>query len=422
MNRTILIGLILALLVVLTTSAICTFLIFQHEEPYNPLKATNSTPVATNFHEPVQYVAIVDAALSCSRIVVYRFQRNETNELELLNDDFIEQFEPGLNSYLDDVEGGVRSIAKLLERAHEFIPENRLASTRLALRATAGMRMADKDKADHLMNEIRSLFAKSKFDVDEKSVQIMEGSDESIFSWIAVRYLLGSLNLNQDPEYDVQFDNIYIGEDSTVITFPLDNDKEISQYKQSVRNLTVAGKSISVITHSYRDTGLEVARHAILTNGSSIKDTTLQSPCISPHTLNASWSYQNVEYHVSGQQYERPVTDFEACKQLIKMEPLEPRPLFKKHTLAWDKLISVTFNLGKRGEFFKGSLDNAVKECNNNMDPFHCLDLIYTSTLVTNNLDLPMGRFKFYINISDHFVSWTLGCALNELGYVNIER
>lgn len=374
-----------------------------------------------------QYVAVVDAGSTGSRIIVYRYDSpNETsNELRLLAGDFFHESKPGLSSYLDKPDEGVQSIEKLLKEARDFIPRHLLASTRLALRATAGMRLADKDKADLLIDKLRVLFANSEFKVDENAVQIIAGSDEGIFSWITVNYLKRSLSLSQTE----QLAAMDLGGGSTQITFPLANTEEASYNKTDLRNLIVAERNISVFSNSYLGTGFEAASYTVLTKGNTTQETTLQSTCVHPDIVNASWTYQNVEYHVSGKQNEQNKTDIEACGKLIKehvIPKISPKPVtLRQHQLAaWNKFFSVTFDLGKRGHFSVGSLhEEAKKECGkfNEKHPFKCFKLIYTWTLLTDGFGLPEeSKVQYAKRISGHYVSWTLGFALNLVNYIKI--
>lgn len=59
------------------------------------------------------------------------------------------------------------------------------------MKATAGLRLLPEKKADALLDETRKLFANSGFHVTEKSVSIMDGVDEGVFSWFTVNFLLG---------------------------------------------------------------------------------------------------------------------------------------------------------------------------------------------------------------------------------------
>lgn len=380
------------------------------------------TPTPDKSCDHVEYVAIVDAGSTGSRIIVFRFDaRNKTsNELRLLSGDFFYESNPGLSSYLDKPDEGVQSIENLLNAARTFIPKDRLSSTRLALRATAGMRFADKAKAAQLINQLNDWFKKSGFKVDEEPVQIMEGSQEGIFSWITVNYLMS-------PKQSEQLAAMDLGGGSVQITLPTSDAEKASYNNTNLHDLTVDKKKISVFTQSYPG-GLEAALYAVLTNGNTT-ETTLQSSCVHPGIVNASWTYQNVEYHVSGKQNEQNKTDVESCAKLIKenvIPKINPKPVtLKQHQLAaWNKLFSITVGLGGLGNFSVASLnEEAKKKCavKTEAGSFQCFKLIYTWTLLTDGFGLPKeSKLQYTQRISGHYVSWTLGCALHLIDYAKL--
>lgn len=287
------------------------------------------------------------------------------------------------------------------------------------------MRSAEQDKAADLINKLRDLFAKSGFKVDENAVQIMAGADEGIFSWLTVNYLRRSLSLSQSE----QFAAMDLGGGSTQITFPLANNEVPFYSQKDLRNLIVAERNLSVFTNSYPGTGFEAASYSVFTNGNTAKETALQTTCVHPGTVNVSWTHQNVEYHVSGVQNEQHGVDIEACAKLIRENVLPkiiPKPVtLSQHQLAaWNKFFSVTFDLGKQGHFSVGSLrEEATQKCAklNKKLPFNCFKLIYTWTLLTEGFGLPEEtQVQYTRSISSHYVSWTLGCALNLVNYVKI--
>ncbi|KAH8413824.1 hypothetical protein KR222_009005, partial [Zaprionus bogoriensis] len=367
------------------------------------------------------YVAIIDAGSTGSRIIVYRFEDTESNELHLLAGDFFHESKPGLSSYVDDPAKGVQSIHGLLDAARKFIPATKLASTQLLLRATAGLRMAAPDKADRLLNELRAMFDKSGFRVDSNAIKIIDGADEGIFSWTTVNYLLDRLNQTNRPLAAID-----LGGGSAQITFPLADAKETSLYPGHVRSLTLSERRFDVFTHSYLRLGFQAARYQILRDGNrSSEATALQTVCLSPSTTDTEWTYENVEYRVSGKPNgQAAAVDIDACLEVIRknVQPLiesKPQTLEQHQVVAWNKFFVHVFHLGNRGKFTVGALkQEADATCANvqQKTPFMCLDLIYTWWLLHEGFGLP-DDFKVEISskVSGHFVSWTLGCALNAL-------
>lgn len=85
----------------------------------------------------------------------------------------------------------VESIKGLLEKAKNEIPEEYWKHTPLILKATAGLRLLPSHKAENLLNSMKDLFDKTPFLTNNNSVAIMDGTDEGIFSWFTVNFLLG---------------------------------------------------------------------------------------------------------------------------------------------------------------------------------------------------------------------------------------
>lgn len=376
------------------------------------------------------YVAIVDAGSESSCIRVYKYTSNENNDYVLiLSGNYFKESKKRLGAYLSNVTDGVRSIEDLLEGARSYIPENKLSSTWLALRASPVIRMAEPDKAEQLLSELQKLLDKSGFKVDNKSVDYVEDSDEGIFSWITVNYL-NNMNLYLPKMHVAVID---LDEGSSKITFSISNSTEAALYqRENLRNLIGASSNITLFTHNYPDSGLQAARHAILTNGNTTQGTILQSACLHPRTVNAFWTYHNVNYTVSGLQHDKNVSgvDIKACVELInRYIPLhitwKPNSLTKHQLTGFYKCFSNTFDMGEGVEMnVEEILKKAEKICaklNTDYEPFHCLDLIYTWKLLTDGFGLSNStKLEYTHEIHHQYVSWTLGYALSLLNYVKI--
>lgn len=74
----------------------------------------------------------------------------QDNSLKLKNGIFHE-VKPGLSSYVDTPQVGADSLKPLLEKAKQFIPEEAWPATPIALKATAGLRLLPKEKADAIL-------------------------------------------------------------------------------------------------------------------------------------------------------------------------------------------------------------------------------------------------------------------------------
>ena len=61
------------------------------------------------------------------------------------------------------ISGGVGTIDRLLDYAKDFIPEEDWSKTPLDLKATAGLRLLPKEKADAIINGVEKLLRDSPF-------------------------------------------------------------------------------------------------------------------------------------------------------------------------------------------------------------------------------------------------------------------
>ena len=162
---------------------LAVFLLWPSAQADNPFHTTE------NFSE--KYGVVFDAGSTGSRVHVYRFHVIG-NRVEL-QDELFEALKPGLSSFADDPEQGALSLKPLLEKAIARVPAELRGSTKLSLKATAGLRMLPEEKADGLLSAVKEFLEASPFAMDDESVSIMDGVDEGAFGWITVNYLLGKL-------------------------------------------------------------------------------------------------------------------------------------------------------------------------------------------------------------------------------------
>lgn len=137
------------------------------------------------------------------------------------------------------------------------------------------------------------MFAKSEFHVEIDAVEIMEGTDEGIFSWFTVNFLLGRLSkTNQAAALD-------LGGGSTQVTFAPTDPEQVPLYEKYMHEVNTLNRKINVFTHSYLGLGLMAARHAVFTKSHSSTETHLETVCVNPIIQNRTWSYGNVDYKVT---------------------------------------------------------------------------------------------------------------------------
>ncbi|KAG0087422.1 Guanosine-diphosphatase [Podila epicladia] len=164
----------------------------------------------------IQYVLMIDAGSSGSRIHAYKFNYCQaTAELE---SEMFEHVEPGLSDYRDNPEDAAKSLDKLLDKALDTIPPFLHDKTPVAVKATAGLRMIGHDKSEEILAAVRHrMETKYPFPIiHTDGVVVMDGSEEGVYAWVTVNYLLGRFSsLQKKPTVAI----LDLGGASTQIVF-----------------------------------------------------------------------------------------------------------------------------------------------------------------------------------------------------------
>ncbi|KAJ5773512.1 hypothetical protein N7457_008408 [Penicillium paradoxum] len=223
----------------------------------------------------IQYVLMIDAGSTGSRIHVYRFNNcGSTPELE---NEVFEQTEiksdpgSGLSSYREDAEGAARSLDPLMEVALKSVPEEYRSCSPVAVKATAGLRFLGPEISDKILEAVRHRLETSyPFPVVSKEkggVQIMDGSDEGVYAWITTNYLLGKIGGPDETPTAAIFD---LGGGSTQIVFqPTFEQSKAGGMPEHLAagdhkyELNFGGRDFELYQHSHLGYGLMSARKAM---------------------------------------------------------------------------------------------------------------------------------------------------------------
>ncbi|KAF8959002.1 Guanosine-diphosphatase [Entomortierella lignicola] len=225
----------------------------------------------------VQYVLMIDAGSSGSRIHAYKFNYcKATPELE---SELFEQIEPGLSKYDEDAEGAAESLDPLLEAALKTVPKFLHKSTPIAVKATAGLRLLGETKSANILNAVRKrLETRYPFRIiKEQGVAVMDGADEGVYAWVTVNYLLRKINsLEKNPTVAV----LDLGGASTQIVFEpkIIGGHSIAQGDHRVSK-SFNGNDYTLFQHSYLNYGLIQARR-------QINEYLVENPIPNVHNIN----------------------------------------------------------------------------------------------------------------------------------------
>ncbi|KUL83164.1 hypothetical protein ZTR_10112 [Talaromyces verruculosus] len=235
------------------------------------------TTRCTKPHDPSkplrQYVLMIDAGSTGSRIHVYRFNNcGPTPELE----DEVFEMTPkkeggsGLSSYKEDAEGAAKSLDVLMDVAMASVPDEYKPCTPVSVKATAGLRLLGEDLSKNILQAVRHrLETVYPFPVvsDEKGgIQILDGSDEGVYAWITTNYLLGKIGGPDETPTAAVFD---LGGASTQIVFQPTFDSPSGGMPEKLAPgdhkyvLQFGGREFDLYQHSHLGYGLMEARSAI---------------------------------------------------------------------------------------------------------------------------------------------------------------
>ncbi|KAI8337245.1 nucleoside phosphatase GDA1/CD39 [Chlamydoabsidia padenii] len=396
---------------------------------------------------------MIDAGSSGSRVHVYRFNYCQ-EEPQLEEEVLFHMIKPGLSSYKDDPVAAAHSLDDLMERAVQHVPTELQHCTPIAVKATAGLRLLGKDLSDKILAQVRSLLTtKYPFPIaGEGGVQIMDGSDEGVYAWITVNYLLGKLKPSQRGSSAAIFD---LGGASTQIVFepvyPTPKEK-MADGDHRYRLDYGKGDPYDLYQHSYLGFGLNEARKHIKEamidqwKEEAIKTGRVYHPCLpSNHTETITYNNNNspVDIQLIGTGAgatqcravveklfgkDRPCTLSPCAFDGVYQPPLADT--FKLRDLyVFSYFFDLTQPLGMPLEFSVGELgaltahvcDGKTEELLKHVpgvdktlaSPDLCLELTYAYSLLKTGYDMPLERsVKTAQKIRGVETGWCLGASI----------
>uniref|UniRef100_A0A3P8YPX2 nucleoside diphosphate phosphatase n=1 Tax=Esox lucius TaxID=8010 RepID=A0A3P8YPX2_ESOLU len=383
-------------------------------------RPTSSEVVSGRF----QYGVMFDAGSTGTRIHVFKFQL-EDNEAPKLAHESFRAIKPGLSAYADEPEKCKKGILELLDVAQSSIPSSMWNNTPVVLKATAGLRLLPGEKAKHLLDMVREVFAESAFLSRGDSVSIMDGTDEGISSLITTlspALFTGGLHGSDTPTVGM----LDLGGGSTQITYSPRDEKTIQTSPiDYITSFQMFNSTHTLYSHSYLGLGLMSARLAVLggIEGQPLEGsvTELVSPCLAPD-YSGQWEHADVVYTVKGQKAGEPIYDscykkvekmlYNKVKQAGEAKDME----FYAFSYYYDRAVDLGVIDEKTGgtvtvsDYIDGAKRGRTVPSENH---FLCLDLTYISVIL-QELGFSKDKvFKLARKINEVETSWALGATFH---------
>ncbi|XP_067900621.1 ectonucleoside triphosphate diphosphohydrolase 6 isoform X1 [Heterodontus francisci] len=393
--------------------------IFIYVYQKKPFQRTLVQPASQDF-----YGIMFDAGSTGTRIHVFKFTKMPGESPKLTHETF-KALKPGLSAYSDDPHLSVKGIQDLLNIAKASVPRDLWASTPLALKATAGLRLLPGVKAQHLLDKVKEVFQLSPFLVTNGCVSIMDGTDEGISAWITVNFLIDSLQESKHNTAGI----LDLGGGSTQITFLPHNEMTLQTSPINyITSIQMFNSTYTLYSHSYLGFGLMSARLAILggTEGRPLeKGQELVSSCLSPN-YKTEWKHAEIVYSIKGQKAGEPLYDscYARIEKILYKKVHKPEEVgnlsFYAFSYYYDRAVDVGLIDEEKGGTLKvEDYGKAAKRVCQSMEsestdkPFLCMDLVYITVLLQELGFQKDAVFKLARKINDVESSWALGATFH---------
>ncbi|EFO92453.1 CRE-NTP-1 protein [Caenorhabditis remanei] len=221
----------------------------------------------------VKYGVICDAGSSGTRLFVYTLKpmNGGLTDIDTLiheNEPVVKKVTPGLSTFGDKPEQVIGNksgqkrkhlffpeyLTPLLRFAEEHIPAHQLAETDLMIFATAGMRLIPEEQKIAIIENLQTgLKRVTNLKVTDSNIRVIDGAWEGIYSWIAVNYILGRFDKENEPKvgmidmggasvqiaFEIPKEEVYTG--GNVYEINLGRSDQVTDYKYSIYSTTFLG-------------------------------------------------------------------------------------------------------------------------------------------------------------------------------------
>jgi len=238
------------------------------------------------------YLTMIDAGSSGCRAHVYRYGLlgSENGPLYIVPKHVSKKVKPGLSSFAKNPSAAGESLAGLVEFLKAEIPEAEWKRTPIWLKATAGLRMVDRDQSASILMSVREFLSeksKSPFLFRPSWAKVIPGTEEGAFGWIAVNYLYKVIGPKKKlANAAIQpYAVVEMGGASSQVTQLAPTPKEADQIPTDYKfSFVIDNNPYTLYTHSYLGYGGEQAREtvnqAVLPHSVAPTVDSVQDPCL----------------------------------------------------------------------------------------------------------------------------------------------
>lgn len=226
----------------------------------------------------IKYGIMVDAGSSGTRAFVY------TWESTLDIPDVHPVTSKGKEAYIKLKDKPLAAAAKnpneiasifeqIIDYCKPYIPTEQISNTRMFVYATAGMRLLSTKEQDAVLEGVYEYLLKnSPFKLKRRYIRIISGIEEGVFGWLSVNHLLGNFEKNIPT-----IGALDMGGASFQIAVEVGDDVR----SNSIHNVTVGKKHLTLFAHSYLGYGVNQALLKVSRAISSVLETNeIENPCI----------------------------------------------------------------------------------------------------------------------------------------------
>uniref|UniRef100_J3LP81 Uncharacterized protein n=2 Tax=Oryza brachyantha TaxID=4533 RepID=J3LP81_ORYBR len=354
---------------------------------------------------------------------------------------------PGLSSFAAEPARAGDSLRPLMDFARDKVGgAGAAAATEVRLMATAGLRLQEERVREAILSSCRDVLRASGFRFEDSWAEVIPGSDEGIYAWIAANYALGTLGGNPHKTIGI----IELGGASAQLTFVSD---EVLPPELS-RNFTFGETTYTLYSNSFLNFGQNAAQESfreILRSKDSSKNGTLVDPC-APKGYSRIKEVISRSNSLSKSKLENQFADsgdgdFTGCRSsslmLLKKGNEECRyqrcqlgptfvPELRGHFLATENFYFTSMFFGlKQSSSLSDFVLAGEQLCSKDMstlrqkypnqsdDDFsrYCFSSAYIVALLHDSLGVPLDdkRIEYSNQVGDTQVEWALGAFISNI-------